>query len=135
MKCFCIYERSNSGKSAMLRYLTDQMIKAGEIIEICFDGGVDRVVRIRYRGKVLGITSRGDSRKTLEEDFEKMGECDFYITAARSKGETRELIRAKLGDNAVWQRKWRLEGGDDTSFDAINQFQAQKIKERLDKIL
>ncbi len=148
MRCIVLYEKHDSGKSTSLCILIDNIVASGGVIDLGKDKiygmagsiGVDRVVRIKYHEKTIGITSRGDDRKVLEEDFSYLGKCDFYICAARTKGETRDYLKSTYDDEVVWQRKWRVEGCDTMSLkdkltDEINMSQAQMLKKVLDNIL
>ena len=53
----------------------------------------------------MGITSRGDAADLLADDFAWMGDCDLYVCASHSRGNTVEFLEKKFS-RIIWQRRW-----------------------------
>lgn len=92
---------SNCGKSRTLRLVYDSLEKNKTKTEKKFDKrwANERRGVFKYNGKIVGITTRGDTEEILEEDFKWMGECDIYVCACHPKGKTIKYIKNKINRN------------------------------------
>ena len=105
MNIFALQEKSNKGKTKTLILLIEELNKKGVNKEFCQKTGPeDYCAKFNYRGKKIGITTHGDDRSVLENDFNLLGnDCDIYVCAVRTKGETVEFVEEKSkGDTLVF---------------------------------
>ncbi len=132
MRCIALYEKGNSGKSTTIIKLINILVSGGASEYECDKIAGEKVSVIRLGGKKIGITSRGDDKSVLKDDFSLLGECDLYVCASRTKGQTKEYLTEKFGDEIIWQRKWRVtepESYTKSKYDEINDFQAQFLSD------
>lgn len=106
-KCVVIYGKASVGKTETLKNLITLIKRDGYRIHKEEDRGDDRVLVAEVRGKKVGITSRGDSMDILNDDFEWMGECDLYVCASRTKGQTVEFLKKNFSI-ILWQNRWSV---------------------------
>ena len=106
-KCVVIYGKASVGKTETLKNLIALIKRNGYKIHKEEDRGDDRVIVAEVRGKKVGITSRGDSMDILADDFEWMGECDLYVCASRTKGQTVEFLKKNFSI-ILWQNRWNV---------------------------
>lgn len=148
-KALVLFGKSNSGKTETLKilerllYHKDNKIEAEPPIAI----GKDRIYNLNYRGKRLGIVTRGDAKEFMEEDFPKCPDKEIYICAARTKGGTIEFIEDNFKpENTYWLGKSSFFRWDEEKKglkiqecenirETINQEQAKWLLELLDKII
>lgn len=140
--CLVLYGRSNTGKTGTLMKLMDLIKSKGYLVinsTFPIDSFGDRRIITEIKGKRIGITSRGDTRAVLEEDYMWAGECDWFICASRTKGQTEDFIN-KSFSTILWQKRWQvLDDKLGFSFSALydesQMNQAKMILELLENIL
>lgn len=88
-KIIAIRGKANVGKTTTIREFKSLLEeKKIQIKNLNYHLKVEVLFTFDYCGKHIGVTSRGDGRKYLEEDFKTLGKCDIYICACRTKGST-----------------------------------------------
>lgn len=136
--------RSGTGKTTTLRMLIEKVKKTYNttIKEICHDAQKDLYAIAEINGKKVGITTRGDTEWCLKIDFEKMGNCQLYVCACRTKGDTVKFIE-KQAENGllVYHGKWYYKSNNKNFKDEehiinkINQSQVDVIYKEMISLL
>lgn len=105
-----LWGKDNRGKSITLRLLLDELKNAGgDVISQKDLGYPDVRCVLRYLGRTVGLTTRGDTRGVLAEDFAFLGECDLYICATRSKDSSCDFVREQTQNGTlIWCGKETL---------------------------
>lgn len=140
-KCYVLYGRANVGKTTSLGLVIEKLVANGakEIkgVDISlFNSSDDRRILLEYKGKLIGITTRGDTRKALEKDFDAFKrELDLFVCACRTKGETCDFIKEYFSD-IVWMKKIHTNNNYSFSIqkyiDKMNEIQAMMIIEEIE---
>lgn len=131
---------SHIGKTTTLKCLIAKIEKTYKI-DVLYDGVKDLIVVARINNKKLGITTYGDSRRELVEDFNLMGKCDLYVCACHTKGGTVDFLEQETSNGLLLKHgKWYYkEKGYKYNFDKtvskINNMQANLIYEEIIEIL
>ena len=141
MKCLVLYGKANVGKTTSLKLVIKKLLTKGAIeAKGAYASGSnfsdDRRIILEYKGKVLGITTRGDTKVALEEDFAAFEEgLDLFICACRTKGETCDFIKNHFSD-IVWMKKIYTNNNYSYSIqkyiDMINGLQAEMILDEIE---
>lgn len=140
----------NTGKTSTLKKLILKFIENGAKIELldCFDkdfaelSPVDRikntddaVIKLSFNNRVIGITTRGDSAEALKEDFEKLGECEIYVCATHTRGNTIKFIKETAdGNTLIIHDKWSVyskETNLENEQKRSNEIQAEELFEQI----
>ncbi len=103
-----LYGKYDTGKTETLKNFIN-ILKNSGYSQIKFEdlnGGNDiRTVFEKDNKKIL-VTTRGDSRNDLENDFEYFDNCDIFICGARTRGGTNDFINGKFNkENIFWVLK------------------------------
>lgn len=89
--------KDNIGKTTAIKFLIGSFITFGykvDLIKTTEDG--EAYAKVYLKDKVIGITTRGDNAKCLEDDFKELGnECNIYVCASRTKGQTIKYFEDK----------------------------------------
>ena len=138
--------RAKCGKTTAIKITRDKLLALGA--KVIFTDpvekpGEDIVIKLEFRGKKIGIVSSGDARKWQEIFFRAVGEdCDIYICATRSKGETISFIREKFPKSAIYWHKKHAIDREKTQVELseefnekVNQYEADIIVESLLEII
>lgn len=91
--------RGNIGKTTAIKYLIGSFATFGYKVEIVKVTDKEAYARVYLKDKIIGITTRGDNAYCLEKDFKRLGECNIYVCASRSKGQTIKYLKDK---NAIF---------------------------------
>lgn len=118
--------RANLGKTRTLRMVIDKL--NGESISYATR---DTKTICHYNDQTIAIATKGDNAAELRANvsYFKSHPCDIAITAARSRGGTRDVIKAyaqETGAEVVWIYK-RIEIGEEN---AVNLKWAEKVIEK-----
>ena len=130
---------SNTGKTRTLKLLIDK-IKANYNAQTIFDGN-DRIIVATINDKKLGITTCGDRRFDLENDFKRMGSCDLYVCASRTKGSTISFLKYETTNGMlITHGKWYFEAQNynviiSSVRNSFNEMQANIIYDEIVDIL
>lgn len=138
-----LWDKGNRGKSATLRLLLDELKNAGGTVKSREDLGYPDVrCVLRYLGKTVGLTTRGDTRGVLEEDFAFLGECDLYICATRSKDGSCDFVKEQAQNGTlIWCGKETLTDETGTFafpphlYDLLNRSQAANLLHIVQELL
>ena len=97
------------------------------------EGTVDQRVRLTYREKRIAITTYGDDEWQLKENIKFFDEksCDIYITATRTKGDTKKVLKKYAKTDIIWIGK----NYSDSLHDLINEAQAKELRAFIDLII
>ena len=108
-KILALWGKSNNGKSETILKLIDLLILNGAEVEnakISRQNAKDKWIVLRYKDKTIGITTRGDTRELLEEDFGNFKNCDICVCATHLYGGTVKFIEENYCKNNIyWLRK------------------------------
>ena len=133
-KIIALQGTSSRGKTTTLKLLIAEMSKKHPV-DIIDNSTAEQVAIVDIDGKKVGITTRGDSQYCLETDFKRLGDCDLYVCACRSKGETlRFLENESRSGLLLYHGKWYFSVGNGTytnvsttMYDSINSAQVNAI--------
>ena len=121
--------KSDTGKTETLKILIDKLSKIYPVTifkKIHDKKSEDLVVEVELKDKKLGITTRGDSRYYLERDFRKLGDCDLYVCASRTKGATIDFLDEQTNSGILSVKSLR---------DSFNEKQADEIFDEIMAII
>lgn len=148
-KLFSLWEKSNSGKTETISNLIDLLSKIGRLREEqCEKTSKDKWCVVVFMDKNIGITTRGDDKKSISEDFAAIDnyskkhnfDIDVYICAAHEKGQTVVFLEHEFKkENIYWIEKSRFSIGDgklsEDFYSLENKNQAEGMLKLLMKIL
>ena len=147
-KILALWGKSNNGKSETILRLIDLFINVGaEIINVknIRRNAKDKWVVLRYKNNLIGITTRGDTRDLLEEDFKNFKNCHICVCATHTSGATIKFIEENYHhDNIYWLRKASFSVGTNykekndhlkSEYEYLNHRQAEDMMYLLDKFL
>lgn len=83
---------------------------------------VDFCLVLNVKGKLVGITTCGDSKKLLEEDFCHFDKCDLCFCASRLKGETIKFVIDKSKGGYVIYKQISISCGLKLSLESRYEF-------------
>ena len=94
---------------------------------------VDQRVRLNYEGKDIAIATYGDDEWQLKENIKFFDEksCDIYITATRTKGDTKKVLKKYAKTDIIWIGK----NYSDSLHDLINEAQAKELHAFIDLLI
>lgn len=110
MKILSLWGKGSKGKTTTINLLTKLLsnnfknIDASKYpITIPVNMKKDNLYVLKYKSKKIGITTRGDNKEALEEDFKDLpNDCALYICATRTKGETCKYIEDRTTDGDIF---------------------------------
>ena len=110
MKILALWGKGSKGKTTTINLLTKLLsnnfknIDASKYpITIPVNMKKDNLYVLKYKSKKIGITTRGDNKEALEEDFKDLpNDCALYICATRTKGETCKYIEDRTTDGDIF---------------------------------
>ena len=120
-----LYGPGRKGKTTTLNLLIGLLGGTGE--------EVDQRVRLNYEGKDIAIATYGDDEWQLNENIKFFDEksCDIYITATRTKGDTKKVLKKYAKTDIIWIGK----NYSDSLHDLINEAQAKELRAFIDLII
>lgn len=120
-----LYGPGQKGKTTTLNLLIELL------------GGIrskgDQRVRLNYEGKDIAIATYGDDEWQLKENIKFFDEksCDIYITATRTKGDTKKVLKKYAKTDIIWIGK----NYSDSLHDLINEAQAKELHAFIDLLI
>ncbi|MCM1441109.1 MAG: hypothetical protein NC131_18195 [Roseburia sp.] len=158
MKIVSLYGTGASGKTTTLKLflkkalstyrvkvtVTDTSLYGSTIDEYIadIDSSAERdcYVVMDIDGHCIGITTVGDNRWCLENDFKHFDNCELCFCAARSNGETHKFLRNKCnGDNFIQYKQTRIDSyppnGIETRWQYANESMAELLMKELQSFL
>lgn len=149
MKVLVLFGNGGRGKTTTLNLLIELLLKSSENISmdtVNIEG--DNSLAIKYKGKIIAITTRGDDARVIKNDFQKFlsYKPDVFICAARSKGATHKYILTLTEEeNIFWLSKSTFSNNirnfNNCSQDVVNyrekqnKYQACEMLNIIDKII
>lgn len=117
MKVIGLYNVRNSGKTTTLDLVIDKLQEPEygyKLVPEKKPNTKDKRVLLQYKKLKICITTFGDNRTETEKNikFFEDHQPDIAISAARTKGETRDLLdkyAELLGTEVIWLKKQRAE--------------------------
>lgn len=96
MKVIVLNGVANTGKTTTLNLLNNLINPDNPATNLRED---DKYT-FTYKGKTISIATPGDDKAQIEENIEyaRKGNCDFLVTASRTKGYGKELLREQFKD-------------------------------------
>ena len=93
----------------------------------------DQRIRLTYREKKIAITTYGDDKWQLNKNIKFFDEksCDIYITATRTKGDTKKVLKKYAKTDIIWIGK----NYSDSLHDLINEAQAKELHAFIDLLI
>ncbi len=94
-----LYGPHDSGKTTSLNHLIGLLDPSQKD----WPQGEDRRVLINYRDKNIVVTTFGDNAEDIDHNLDYVAEqsCDIFVTAARTRGETRRKIRGYAWEHSI----------------------------------
>ena len=94
---------------------------------------VYRRLRLTYGGKRIAIATYGDDEWQLNKNIKFFDEksCDIYITATRTKGDTKKVLKKYAKTDIIWIGK----NYSDSLHDLINEAQAKELHAFIDLLI
>lgn len=145
-KVLALWGKSNDGKSKTILKFIDLLVLNGaeiENVEKSMRKAKDKWVVLRYKDKIIGITTRGDAREVLEKDFKNFANCDICVCATHLYGGTVKFIEENYCENNIyWLRKSAFSVGAindekcsdlETKYQYLNKRQAEDMLYLLDE--
>lgn len=139
-RILALWGKANNGKSETILKLIDLLISNGAEIKNAKNSRInakDKWVILSYKSKIIGVTTRGDTRALLEEDFENFKTCDICVCATHLYGGTVKFIAENYCENNIyWLRKSAFSVGTineekfndlETKYQYLNQRQAEDM--------
>ena len=93
----------------------------------------DQRIRLTHREKKIAITTYGDDEWQLNKNIKFFDEksCDIYITATRTKGDTKKVLKKYAKTDIIWIGK----NYSDSLHDLINEAQAKELHAFIDLLI
>ena len=142
-----LWGRGNSGKTHTLNIV---LLKLYKIYGACISYGSlpskigeDSCVILEYRGKRIGVITKGDNDQLLKNSYDTLPfDCDIYIWASRTKGNTCKYIeKHEKCKGIIWHEKWAVTeritktGVVDYLQNKVNDIQADGIIDTIDILI
>ena len=120
-----LYGPGRKGKTTTLNLLIKSL---GEL-----EGTEDRRLRLTYGGKRIAIATYGDDEWQLNKNIKFFDEksYDIYITATRTKGDTKKVLKKYAKTDIIWIGK----NYSDSLHDLINEAQAKELHAFIDLLI
>ena len=89
-----------------------------------------------HNGIKIGITTRGDTRGLLEDDFkELLWDCDIVVCAVHTFGGTVDFINEKGTDGVIVHTKWFVAPQTETRKDEVNAMQSDYLIKEIQDLI
>lgn len=156
LKILALWGKGSKGKTTTLNMLTNLLSNNSAKVDVQkhFIGSKteDNCYVVTYKEKKIGITTRGDTKEVLENDFKWLENycdgknCDLYICASRSKGSTVSFIKSIASEEDIfWISKITISQENKNGYvtplfieiqqDKANKKQAESLVEFIDEMI
>ena len=112
LKILALWGNGSKGKTTTLNLLTkllsNNLTQINDQKNPINNRTKDNCYVVMYKEKRIGVTTRGDTKEVLEEDFKWLKSrfngtgCDLYVCASRSKGSSAFFIKNQVGDEDIF---------------------------------
>ncbi|ARV19175.1 hypothetical protein AEP_02248 [Curvibacter sp. AEP1-3] len=140
-KIFTVSGRSNLGKSQTIKAVYEQLFKVFPDLKVIRDireTEIEIRAVISVNGHRIGVESRGDNRKIVDESLSIFAEakCQFILCATRSRGGTTDAVQefAQLNKFTV-ETILKIGEPDVTAQSQANKKLARKIVKDIEALL
>ncbi len=128
MKVIALYGAGGTGKTTTLNLLNNLINPDNPITD-----GKDHRRTFTYKGKTISITTPGDGEEHIQDniDYAQNNNCDFLVTASRTRGAGKELLREQFKHNLLCIEK----NIDYQQRDLVNKTQAADLQAIIDGLI
>lgn len=148
LKIIVLQGKDKTGKSKTITRLVGLLLFEGAWLKKTERVGEekwDRIYLLEYRNKKIGITTRGDGKKYLSDDFANLKRCDVCVCAAHPTHAMTDFIESQAkSDDIYWFTKMILETDNSNqqnsqeigkAQDELNKQQAENMLDLINKII
>ncbi|MDX2003298.1 MAG: hypothetical protein SFW35_12740 [Chitinophagales bacterium] len=133
-----LYGTQNSGKSSTIKILRDLLPTMGFVPvpdTLKWYGG-DFVEIYSKAGRLLGLTSAGDTEDILDERLQELfdGNCDVMVCTCRTKGQTTDYLEDLHDDHDI-EYIGKSSSGDGQKHNFLNDNDAHATLRRVIQVL
>ena len=128
MKVIALFGKGGTGKTTTLNLLNDLINPDNPITD-----GKDHRRSFTYKGKTISITTPGDGKGHIKDniDYAQDENCDILVTASRTRGAGKELLREQFKHNLLCIEK----NVDYQQRDLFNKAQALDLQAIIDEVI
>ena len=128
MKVIVLNGVANTGKTTTLNLLNNLINPDNPITD-----GKDHRRTFTYKGKTISITTPGDGKEHIHDniDYAQNKNCDILVTASRTRGYGRKLLREQFKDIHFIKKNV----ADQQEQDLVNEAQALDLQAIIDEVI
>ena len=128
MKVIALVGKGGIGKTTTLNLLHNLINPDKPITD-----GMDNRYSFTYNGKTISITTPGDGEEHIQDniDYAQNNNCDILVTASRTRGAGKELLREQFKHNLLCIEK----NIDYQQRDLVNKTQAADLQAIIDGLI
>lgn len=128
MKVIALFGIKDTGKTTTLNLLNNLINPDNPITD-----GKDHRRTFTYKGKTISITTPGDNETEVKNniDYAQDENCDILVTASRTKGYGRKLLREQFKDIHFIKKNV----ADQQKQDFVNKTQAADLQAIIDDVI
>lgn len=93
----------------------------------------DCFIVVEINGIVIGVTTYGDDKVILKENFKNFSNCMICFCCARSKGETRKFVIEKSVNNYIFYNQIRVVSSSKFDYSYVNNKMIEVLLKELKK--
>ena len=128
MKVIALFGIKDTGKTTTLNLLNNLINPDNPITD-----GKDHRRTFTYKGKTISITTPGDNETEIKKNIQYAQDenCDILVTASRTKGYGRKLLREQFKDIHFIKKNV----ADQQKQDFVNKTQAADLQAIIDDLI
>ena len=128
MKVIALFGIKDTGKTTTLNLLNNLINPDNPITD-----GKDHRRTFTYKGKTISITTPGDNETEIKKNIQYAQDenCDILVTASRTKGYGRKLLREQFKDIHFIKKNV----ADQQKQDFVNKTQAADLQAIIDDVI
>ena len=129
MKAIALFGKGGTGKTTTLNLLNNLINPDTPATNL----GEDGKYTFTYKGKTISITTPGDGKGHIKDniDYAQNNNCDILVTASRTRGAGKELLREQFKHNLLCIEK----NVDYQQRDLVNEAQALDLQAIIDGLI